>query len=85
MITKQDEGKITKIVVDVIQDVMMPTLAKMHNDMATKDDIHRLETRMESMDRKLDFVTAKTYTNDTELVNHDRRIKKLEKHIAITD
>lgn len=80
MLTKIDEKKITGIVIDAIQEVVIPAMDKMGDELNKKIDkldtrLGRVETRLEQVDRKLDIMTAKVYT-------HDSQIKKLETAIS---
>lgn len=85
MLTKNDEEKIQDIVVQVIQEALIPAF----DDLATKADLKkvenkldRVENRLEQMDRKLDVVTAKVYTHDSQLADYGKKIKKLERVVA---
>ena len=58
MLTKKDKGDIKDIVVDVIKEVVMPAF----ETVATKEDLRkveqRLDNRLDVVDRKLDKVAA---------------------------
>ena len=78
MLTKQDKDEIKDIMVDVIQDVVMPAF----EIVATKEDLekveqrldnrlNKVENRLESVEMKLDRVAANQLEDRT-------KIKKLE-------
>jgi len=58
MLTKKDKGDIKDIVVDVIKEVVIPAF----ETVATKEDLRkveqRLDNRLDVVDRKLDKVAA---------------------------
>lgn len=74
MLTKKDKEEIKEIVVDVIQDVVMPAF----NTVATKQDIKNLAERVEQIDSKLDIFTGKTTDHTKKLANYGERLQKLE-------
>ncbi len=81
MLTNQDEHKVKKIILEAIQEVVIPAM----EDLADKEDIKKLDNRMSAvenrmdalenrvgqMDRKLDIMTGKVF-------EHDTKIKKME-------
>lgn len=70
-----------------VEEVILPIM----EDLATKDDVgkienrlDRMEDRLNQMDRKLDVVTAKSFDNEAKLKNQDLRIQKVEKVVAVS-
>jgi hypothetical protein len=83
MLTQDDKKQISDIVVDVIQDVVMPAFETLNKKIdKVSDRLGGVETRVEQMDRKLDIVTEKVFTHDSQLVNHEKRLKKVEQIVS---
>lgn len=83
MLTQDDKKQISDIVVDVIQDVVMPAFETLNNKIDKvannlTNDINGVKTRVEQIDRKLDIITGKVFTHDSQLVIHEKRLKKVE-------
>lgn len=85
MLTKKDKEDIKDIVVDVIEDVVMPSfelvatktdLKKVENRLNNRLD--QVENRLEQLDRKLDLFSDKVVVQGSELADHQKRLKKLE-------
>ncbi len=74
MLTKKDKGDIKDIVVDVIQEVVMPAF----ETVATKEDLKKVEQRLDVVDRKLDRVAANQLDDKYIIKDQEKRIKKLE-------
>lgn len=70
MLTKGDEQKVKDIIVQAIEEVIAPAM----DGLADKEDIKRLETRIDQIDRKLDVMTGKVF-------EHDSKIKQLEHQV----
>jgi len=80
MLTKKDENKITDIVVDVIQDVVMPAFETLNTKIdkiktSLENRLDRVENRLDQIDRKLDVVSGK-------VLDHDYEIKQLKRSTA---
>lgn len=79
MLTQDDKKQISNIVVDVIQDVVMPAFETLNKKIdKVSNRLEGVETRVEQIDRKLDIVTAKVFAHDSQLVIHEKRLKKVE-------
>jgi len=78
MLTKKDKGDIKDIVVDVIKEVVIPAF----ETVATKEDLRkveqRLDNRLDVVDRKLDKVAANQLDDIFIIKDHEKRIKKIE-------
>jgi len=84
MLTNQDKKQIEEIVVDVIQDVLMPafdTLAtkKDLENLVTKDDAKNFATKedLKHMEEKIDKVLDKVTEQGQRLDDHDKQFKSL--------
>lgn len=79
-LTKADENKITEIVANAINDVVIPALDDMEGRLASKEDLEKFkkETMMEfdSLNRKFD-------AQQDRLDKHNGRIEKVEKKLGI--
>jgi len=78
MLTKKDKEDIKDIVVDVIEDVVMPAFELVATKTELREVEGRLENRLEQIDRKLDVFSDKVVVQGSELVDHQKRLKKLE-------
>lgn len=85
MLTKEDKDDIKEIVVDVIQEVVMPafetvaTKAEMNGRFdGVEKRLEAVETRLDIVDRKLDRVAANQLDDKYVLKDYEKRIKKLE-------
>lgn len=88
MLTQDDQKKIEEIITDVIEEGLMPAMGRSFDTLNEKVDdlrgrVNVLETSVERMDRKLDVITAKVFTHDSELVKHDKNFKRLEKTVHL--
>lgn len=91
MFTKDDKKEIEEITADVITEVLIPALDRSFNIVNEKLDrvetrLDRLILKVDDVDRKLDTTTVKVASHNSELVDHGKRIKRLEKtaHLATT-
>jgi septal ring factor EnvC (AmiA/AmiB activator) len=94
MLTKKDKNDIKDIVVDVLEDVIMPAF----ETVATKTDLKKVETRLDGVETRLDGVETRLDGVETRLetvdrkldrivdehLTHEKRIKNLETRRAIT-
>lgn len=85
MLTKQDKRDVENIVINVIQDAIIPSL----DVLATKSDLKKglqgvenrldvVENRLDVVERKLDRVIDNQLENQGKLKNYDERIQKME-------
>lgn len=67
------------------EELVMPDIERLDTKMdKVENRLGRVENRLEQMDRKLDVVTAKSFDNEAKLKNHDLRIQKVEKVLAVS-
>lgn len=90
MLTKGDEEKVSRIVVDAIQQVVIPAMDRMEDDFGKRMDgldqrMGGLEQRMdklagtvEHIDRKLGLATEKIPLHGHQLAGHEKRLGVLE-------
>jgi len=74
---KKAKEEMTKLVTDVLNDVVIPAMEEMEERLASKNDLHELEMKVDSLDRKFDAAQNR-------LDNHDKRISTLEKILDVT-
>lgn len=78
MLTKQDKADIKDLVADVIEEVVMPAFEVLATKGELKTEIKKVEDRLERIDHKLDIFADKVVVQRSELVDHHKRLKKLE-------
>jgi hypothetical protein len=71
IMNKKDKDEVHKIVADAVHEVVIPALEDMEERLASKQDIDRLE-------RKLDAHTKRMDRHGKQLENHEGRIQILE-------
>lgn len=80
MLTKIDEKKIEKIVINTvtsaINDVMIPAMDRMEERLASKEDLKEVENRLSS---QINSLERKFEAQQERLDRHDARISTLEK------
>lgn len=93
MISDEDKKDIQKLMLDAIQEVVIPAMDSMNNSLSKRmdkgnsmlaDRIDIVETRLGQMDRKLDHVLDKVLDHDEKLKNHEKRMVKIEQLAAVS-
>lgn len=80
MLTKNDEEKIEKIVINTvtsaINDVMIPAMDRMEERLASKEDLKEVENRLSG---QINSLERKFEAQQERLDKHDTRIRIIEK------
>ncbi|MCC2631132.1 MAG: hypothetical protein K0S38_941 [Candidatus Paceibacter sp.] len=78
----KEKGK--KITIDELARIMNKSFKHLEEKMVTKDDIQRLEGRLDTVEEQLSTVDEKLDKIDAKIdINHENRISKLEDDMRV--